>query len=363
MVLSADLSDDGEKDVSEFQRKYAEYFGTHSTAGHQMLDIAPRWAVWPGIGIVSFGPSVGRASVVADIAARLIASVQISESIDAWQPLGTKDMFDVEYWVLEQTKLKRIASSPPLQGKIALITGAASGIGAACAIALRSQGAAVACLDIDSGVVERYSGDDAVGIQCDVTKSADVDAAIDAAVASFGGLDIVNSNSGTFTPGMNIEEMDDDTWMKVVDVTMSGHMRVIRAATPYLKLRINPAIIVIASKNVPTPGPGAAAYSAAKAGLTQLARVAALELGEDGVRVNVLHPNAVFDTGIWTEEVLQNRADHYDISVDEYKTNNVLGVELTSKDVAELAAAMASPLFSRTTGAQLPVDGGNGRVI
>ena len=162
---------------------------------------------------------------------------------------------------------------------------------------------------------------------------------------------------------MNIEEMDDETWTKVVDVNMSGHMRVIRAASPYLKMGIDPAIIVIASKNVPAPGPGAAAYSAAKAGLTQLARVAALELGEYGVRVNILHPNAVFDTGIWTDEVLQNRADHYGITVDEYKINNVLGVEVTSNDVAELAVAMAGSLFSRTTGAQVPVDGGNERVI
>ncbi len=122
-------------------------------------------------------------------------------------------------------------------------------------------------------------------------------------------------------------------------------------------------MVVIASKNVPAPGPGAAAYSAAKAGLTQLARVAALEFGPDGVRVNVIHPNAVFDTGIWTDEVLQNRADRYGITVDEYRRNNVLGVDISSRDVAEMAAAMAGPLFGRTTGAQVPVDGGNERVI
>ena len=111
------------------------------------------------------------------------------------------------------------------------------------------------------------------------------------------------------------------------------------------------------------PGPGAAAYSASKAALNQLARVAALEWGADGIRVNVLHPNAVFDTGIWTEEVLASRAAHYGIPVEEYKKKNVLNVEVTSRDVAELAAEMCGPLFAKTTGAQLPVDGGNERVI
>jgi len=131
----------------------------------------------------------------------------------------------------------------------------------------------------------------------------------------------------------------------------------------YLKLGIDPAIVVIASKNVPAPGPGAAAYSAAKAGLSQLARVAALELAPSGIRVNMLHPDAVFDTGIWTPEVIENRARHYNMTVEEYKTRNLMKVEIASRDVAELAVAMAGPLFAKTTGVQVPVDGGDERVI
>jgi len=121
--------------------------------------------------------------------------------------------------------------------------------------------------------------------------------------------------------------------------------------------------VVIGSKNVPAPGPGAAAYSASKAALNQLVRVAALEWGADGIRLNSVHPNAVFDTGIWTEEVLAQRAKHYGLSVEEYKTNNVLKTEVRSRDVAELAAEMCGPLFAKTTAAQVPVDGGNERVI
>jgi NAD(P)-dependent dehydrogenase (short-subunit alcohol dehydrogenase family) len=121
--------------------------------------------------------------------------------------------------------------------------------------------------------------------------------------------------------------------------------------------------VVIGSKNVPAPGPGAAAYSASKAGLTQLARVAALEWGTDRIRVNIVHPNAVFDTGVWTEEVLRNRAEAYGLTVEQYKTNNILRVEVTSRDVAEMVAEMCGPLFAKTTGAQVPIDGGNDRVI
>jgi NAD(P)-dependent dehydrogenase (short-subunit alcohol dehydrogenase family) len=137
----------------------------------------------------------------------------------------------------------------------------------------------------------------------------------------------------------------------------------LRACVPYLTLGLDPAIVVIASKNVPAPGPGQAAYSAAKAGLTQLARVAAMELGPLGIRVNVLHPNAVFDTGIWTDDVLADRAKHYGMTVAQYKSNNILHVEVTSQDIAEMACAMAGKLFAKTTGAQLPIDGGNDRVI
>jgi NAD(P)-dependent dehydrogenase (short-subunit alcohol dehydrogenase family) len=122
-------------------------------------------------------------------------------------------------------------------------------------------------------------------------------------------------------------------------------------------------VVFIGSKNVSAPGPGVAAYSASKAALNQLARVAALEWGEDGIRVNTIHPDAVFDTSIWTAEVLQARAQNYGLSVEKYKKKNILRTEVRARDVAEMAVAMCSPLFSRTTGAQVSLDGGNDRVI
>jgi NAD(P)-dependent dehydrogenase (short-subunit alcohol dehydrogenase family) len=121
--------------------------------------------------------------------------------------------------------------------------------------------------------------------------------------------------------------------------------------------------VIIGSKNVTAPGPGVAAYSTSKAALTQLARVAALEWGDDGIRVNSVHPDAVFDTAIWTDEVLQARAKNYGLTVENYKKKNILRTEIRSRDVAEMAVAMCGPLFSKTTGAQVPLDGGNDRVI
>ena len=226
-----------------------------------------------------------------------------------------------------------------------------------------AQGVAVAALDLNSDVAELSTGPAYLGLTCDVTDTLAVDAAIASAVERFGGIDILVANAGSFPPTTRIEDVDDATWAASLDVNMSGHLRLLRAAIPFLREGIDPAVVVVASKNVPAPGPGAAAYSTAKAGLTQLARVAALELGKHGIRVNVLHPNAVFDTGMWTDEVLASRAAAYGLSVDDYKRNNVLGVDVTSKDVAALVCAMASPLFAKTTGAQVPVDGGNERVI
>jgi NAD(P)-dependent dehydrogenase (short-subunit alcohol dehydrogenase family) len=122
-------------------------------------------------------------------------------------------------------------------------------------------------------------------------------------------------------------------------------------------------IVVIGSRNVPAPGPGAAAYSASKAALTQLARVAALEWAKDGIRVNSVHPDSVYDTALWTQDLLAKRAASYNMTVEQYRRKNLLKTEVSAKDVAELAAEMCGPLFAKTTAAQVPVDGGNERVI
>jgi NAD(P)-dependent dehydrogenase (short-subunit alcohol dehydrogenase family) len=196
-----------------------------------------------------------------------------------------------------------------------------------------------------------------------VTNHEDIRSAIEKTVLTFGGLDIIVSNAGIFPPSANLDELGLDMWQKSMDINLTSHFLILKEAIVYIKLGIDPAVVMIASKNVPAPGPAAGAYSVAKAGQTQLARVAALELAKYNVRINSIHPHAVFDTGIWTDEVLSKRAAHYGMSIEEYKKNNLLKCEITSKDVAKMAMAMAGGTFSKTTGAQVALDGGSDRII
>jgi NAD(P)-dependent dehydrogenase (short-subunit alcohol dehydrogenase family) len=221
----------------------------------------------------------------------------------------------------------------------------------------------VVATDIDPAVADGPAGPSYLGVTCDATDRAAVEDSVRAAVRQFGGLDIVVSNAGSFPPSHRIESLPDEVWDDSLRLNLTSHLHLLRAAAPYLSHGFDPAVVIVASKNVPAPGVGAVAYSAAKAGLTQLARVAALELGPRGVRVNVLHPHAIFDTGAWSPEVLAERAGHYGITEDEYRKNNLLGVELTSEDVARAVVALAGPTFRGTTGAQIPIDGGSDRVV
>ncbi len=338
-----------DEDLKAYTKAYKAYFDRYTDGTLKCLDLAPRWAVWPHQGVVAFGRSVNEAKIVSDIIDHTMQAIQRAQALGGWRVLSEKDLFEVEYWELEQAKLAKNPKPLSLQGKIALVTGAASGIGKACAERLAAHGALVNGVDIKTG--------------CDLTKDADIKKAVESTVRRFGGLDILVSNAGIFPPSMNMEAMDPAAWEKSLQLNLTSHQRLMKVAIPFLSLGIDPTIILIASKNVPAPGPGAGAYSVAKAGLTQLGRVAALELGSKGIRVNMLHPNQVFDTAIWTKDVLEKRARHYGMTVEEYKTNNILGTTITSRDVADLVCAMAGPCFAKTTGAQIPIDGGNERVI
>jgi NAD(P)-dependent dehydrogenase (short-subunit alcohol dehydrogenase family) len=223
----------------------------------------------------------------------------------------------------------------------------------------------VVALDIDPTILEIAGGrPELLGLRCDVTSNESVQAALETGLRAYGGLDMLILNAGIFPETTSIATLSREEWRRVMGVNLDANFELMRECYPLLTMAPKKGrVVVIGSKNVAAPGPGVAAYSASKAALTQLARVAALEWGADGIRVNVIHPNAVFDTGIWTEELIEKRAAQYGISVDAYKRNNVLQTEICGSDVAEVAVELCGPVFAKTTGAQVPVDGGNNRVI
>ncbi len=354
-------------DVGSYVESYATYFHENAPNASQevsMLDPAPRVILSHELGLITAGGSIKEADINADIYRHTMRIIQRAELAGGWNALPADKIFQVEYWELEQAKLRKGGSALELQGEVAMVTGAASGIGRACVDSLMARGAAVIGIDQDKSIETLLEQQAFLGIQCDVTDFNAVQAALQSGVERFGGLDMLILNAGIFPGGAKIAELDDGLWRKVMAVNLDANMSLMRDCYPLLRLSPNHGrVVVIGSKNVPAPGPGAAAYSASKAALNQLARVAALEWGVDGVRINTLHPDAVFDTGVWSEDVLLNRADHYGMTVQEYKTKNLLKTEISSSDVAELAAAMCGPLFAKTTAAQIPVDGGNDRVV
>jgi NAD(P)-dependent dehydrogenase (short-subunit alcohol dehydrogenase family) len=310
------------------------------------------------LGFAAFGRSAKDTRIVEELYEHTIDVILRAEALGGWQAVGARHIFDIEYWDLEQAKLKRAGSPPAFSGEVALVTGAASGIGKACADAFLRRGAAVVGLDRNPAIASTFQRADYLGLVCDLTDAKAIDAAMDAAVRRFGGLDMLVLNAGIFPSSAPVQSLSTDAWRTAMTVNVEAGLLVLQAAHPLLRLAPRGGrVVVIGSKNVPAPGPGAAAYSASKAALNQLARVAALEWAKDGIRINTVHPNAVYDTALWTDEVLAARAKAYQMTVEQYRRNNLLKTEVTSKDVAELVAEMCGPLFAKTTAAQVPVDG------
>lgn len=355
------------RDVAAYAMGYQHYFNEYASQAKEavaMLNPAPKVVIDKVLGLCSSGSSVKEATIIGDIYRHTIEIILRAEAWSRWQALPAKDIFDMEYWELEQAKLKKGDAVPPFAGEVALVTGAASGIGKACVDAMLMRGAAVIALDIDAQVTENWRRDDVLALGCDVTDLGALESAVEQGVRRFGGLDMLVINAGIFPGGRRIEAFDMEEWQSVQRVNLDANMQLLKLAHPLLKIAPKGGrVVVMASKNVTAPGPGASAYSASKAGLTQVARIAALEWGADNIRVNALHPDCVFDTGIWSEEVLAARAQHYGLTVEQYKRKNILKTEVSSHDVAELVAECCGPLFAKTTGAQLPIDGGNDRVI
>ena len=353
------------RDAGAFAERYQSYFRKHDRKKDKvMLDAAPRVILDPEMGFLAAGRDAREAAVAEALYDHTVDVILRADALGGWRAVGEDHLFDVEYWDLEQAKLYKHAERPPFAGEVALVTGAASGIGRAAVDAFLRRGAAVVALDRNPAIKSLWSGIDVLGLECDLTDSEVLHSKLDQAVRAFGGIDMLVLNAGIFPASQPIDEVGTDTWRRAMAVNVEANLVLLQKCHPLLKLAPKGGrVVVVGSRNVPAPGPGAAAYSASKAAMNQLTRVAALEWAKDGIRINTLHPDAVYDTGLWTEEVLASRAKAYNMTIEQYKKRNLLKTEVASRDVAELAAEMCGALFAKTTAAQVPIDGGNERVV
>ncbi len=335
-----------------------------------VLEAAPRIVLVPGIGMWTVGANPRAAVLARDIYLHTIGIMAGAESLGGYRSLEEGEGFRAEYWPLELYKLTLAPPPRELAGRIAVVTGGARGLGRAVARTLAAAGAQVVAADLDrvgaeetaAAIVEREGAGAAIAFALDVAREADVDAAMEAACLEFGGVDVVVSNAG-IAHCAPIERLELRDWERSLAVNSTGHFLVTRAALRLFRRQgIGGSMVFVATKNVTSPGKDFAAYSASKAAEAQLARVAAIEGAERGVRVNVVNPDAIFGTGLWSPEIREQRARAHGIDparVEEfYRTRNLLGVEVRAEDVAEAVLFLAADRSSRTTGAMIAVDGG-----
>ena len=249
------VQDDMDKNIDSYVNSYHDYFQQNKVDGLTCLDPAPRWAIWKNRGMLAFGGSVKEAGIVADISRHTVRCIQWGESLGGWKALDAKEIFEVEYWDLEQAKLGKSVDKPVLQGRISLVTGAASGIGKACVESLLRRGAAVIAIDINPELEHMYDRPDVVALVCDVRDGPALLKTVQTGVTKYGGLDIVISNAGVFPASQSIADMEDNTWAASLDLNLSSHQRLLKACIPFLREGIEPAAVIIGSKNVPAPGP------------------------------------------------------------------------------------------------------------
>jgi rhamnose utilization protein RhaD (predicted bifunctional aldolase and dehydrogenase)/NAD(P)-dependent dehydrogenase (short-subunit alcohol dehydrogenase family) len=356
------------RDVAGYARDYRDYVerNRHRLGDRPLIEVdpAPRIVIDAELGILAAGRRVTDARTAAEVYAHTVWIIESAEAVGGYRSIDEADLFDVEYWELEQAKLARQPAPAPLTGQVALVTGAASGIGRAIALELLGRGAAVVGIDLDAAVHDVAHRPEYRAATGDVTDGDLLGDVVGEAVRAYGGLDVVVPNAGVFPSPTPVAELDLAAWERTVRVNAGAAATLLGLCHPFLARSPGGGrVVVVGSKNVAAPGRGAAAYSASKAALTQLARVAALEWGSDGIRVNVVHPDAVFDTALWDDDLVARRAEAYGLTPEQYRRRNLLGTEVGSGVVATLVADLCGPGFAATTGAQIPVDGGNERVV
>jgi rhamnulose-1-phosphate aldolase/alcohol dehydrogenase len=356
--------------LEKYIDRYMALYRAHPSE-FAMLDPNPRVILVPGAGMWTSGKDARAARIVRDIYRHTLRIISDAESVGGYETLNDEDAFHAEYWPLELYKLTLLPKEKELAGKVAIITGAASGIGRATAERFAEEGAHVVVTDLElsqaesvaAGIVEKNGLRRAIALGLDVSLESSVEQAFAEAVRGYGGVDIVVSNAGISSFG-SLDVLPTCEWDRSFAVNARGHFLVARAAMRLLKQQGNGGSIVFnASKNVTAPGKEFGAYSVSKAAEAQLCRIVALEGGEFGIRANMLNPDAIFGgSRFWSDEMRAIRAKAYGVEAAElpefYRNRTLLKTEVTAADVAEAALFLAGPRSAKTTGTMLPVDGG-----
>jgi rhamnulose-1-phosphate aldolase/alcohol dehydrogenase len=337
-----------------------------------MRDANPVVILMPSIGMFTFAKDKATARIASEFYGNAIGVMRGASGVDEYLELPEQEAFDIEYWALEEAKLRRQPVPKPLAGRVAIVTGGAGGIGGAIAERLLADDACVVLLDNDGDALERAGaefaekfGKDRTRVaRCDVTDEVDVARAFAFAAREYGGIDIVVSNAG-IASAARFEDTTLETWRRNIDVLGTGYFLIGREAARVMKAQgIGGSIVFVASKNALVASAGASAYSTAKAAELHLARCMALELAPDGIRVNAVNPDAVLQgSRIWSSSWRAERARAYGIEPSElekyYRERSLLKQNVTPEDVAEAVHFFASDRSAKSTGNILNVDAGN----
>jgi rhamnulose-1-phosphate aldolase/alcohol dehydrogenase len=364
-----------EKLASQFEDYRKMYTDYYNSCKHKnsppMRDANPVVILYPGIGMFTFAKNKQTARVAAEFYINAINVMKGAEAISEYTSLPKQEAFNIEYWLLEEAKLKRMPKPKALSGKIALITGSAGGIGKAIAKKFADEGA---CIIINDNDTERlnilsaefsaqYGKDVFIALLLDVTKNSTINKAFDDASVAFGGIDIVINCAG-ISISKPLEEHTEDDWNLLYDILVKGQFLVTQKAVEIMrKQNMGGDVLNIVSKNALVSGPNNAGYGSAKAAQLHLSRLNAAELGKDKIRVNVVNPDAViYDSKIWAGAWAEGRAKAYGIKVDElpsfYAKRTLLNEIILPEDIANACFAFVGGLLNKSTGNVLNVDGG-----
>ena len=351
--------DAAQEAVRDYVSDYHAFFkrnNAKSKVKKTELDPMPRMIAVPGLGVFGLGNSVKAAGIAADLFETNMEVITNAERVGRYSVIPEPDIFEIEYWSLEQAKLGK-AAEKPLQRKVAVVTGGGSGIGAATARAMAGEGAAVAVLDRDAkAAVSVASAIGGLGLTCDVTDAASVKAAFDRVARDFGGVDVVVSNAGAAWQG-RIGEVDDKVLRESFELNFWGHQHVAQNAVKIMTAQgTGGCILFNTSKQAVNPGPNFGPYGLPKAATLFLMRQYAVDHGADGIRSNAVNADRI-RSGLLTPGMIKSRSKARGLSQTDYMAGNLLHREVTAEDVAQAFVDLA--LAQKTTAAVITVDGGN----